>query len=126
MWTCRCGDNVIAILAKVRDQRMAIRQVVGRIAGLSSLQRDAAFDQLLILAGLRRLGSAVEEEAQRMPIIGDLRDHEVIGREYRKGVEEGRQVGELAVLRRQIEKRFGPLSDSNAQRLASRSADELE
>ena len=40
-----------------------------------------------------------------MPILNDILDHEVLGREYKKG----KQEGELALLRRQIEERFGPI-----------------
>src|SRR5205085_4845599 len=45
------------------------------------------------------------EEARKMPILNDILDHEVLGREYKRGL----QQGELTVLRRQIEKRFGSI-----------------
>ncbi len=73
----------------------------------------------LILAGLRKaLGKVVEEEAKKMPILNDIRDHEVLGREYK--------AGELVILRRQIEKRFGSVPDWAADQLANLSASELE
>jgi hypothetical protein len=50
------GDNVIAILAQLRDHRGAVRKIVERIAGLAAAERDKATAQLFILVGLRRLG----------------------------------------------------------------------
>jgi hypothetical protein len=46
----------------------------------------------------------------------------VLGREYKRGLQEG----ELTVLRRLIEKRFGAVPNWVEERLAGRSAAELE
>jgi hypothetical protein len=46
----------------------------------------------------------------------------VLGREYKRGL----QQGELTVLRRQIEKRFGAIPAWAEERLSSHSAAELE
>jgi hypothetical protein len=54
------GDNVIAILARLRDHEAAIRKIVCRIAELPEAERKAALTQLVLLAGLRRLGKTVE------------------------------------------------------------------
>ena len=93
-----------------------------------------------------------------MPILNDVLENKVLGREFKRGLEEGKQqgreegkqlgreegkqqgleegkqqgreegelFGELKVLRRLIEKRFGPLPDWAEKRLAARSASELE
>jgi len=53
-----------------------------------------------------------------MPILNDIRDHEVLGREYKRG--------ELAVLRLQIQKRFGAIPAWAEQRLSGMSAAEIE
>ena len=53
-----------------------------------------------------------------MPIFIDILENKVLGREYKRG--------ELTVLRRQIEKRFGAIPGWAEERLASRSAAELE
>ena len=116
------GDNIVAILTRLPDVRAAIHRVVERIADLPGEERDAAFAQLFILAGLRRLGDVVQEEARKMPILNDILDHDVIGPEYRRGVQEG----ELKILHRQIEKRFGKLPNWAEERLASRTTIELE
>jgi len=112
------GDTVIAILARLRDYKDAVRRVVERIAGLMPVERETALSQLLILAGLRHLEGTVEREVRRMPIFIDILENKVLGREYKRG--------ELTVLRRQIEKRFGAIPGWAEERLASRSAAELE
>jgi predicted transposase YdaD len=128
------GDNVIAILARLRDHKAAIGKIVGRIADLPAAERETALSQLLILAGLRRLEETVEREIQRMPVYIDLLENKVLGPAFKRGLEEGELKGklegelegELKILRRQIEKRFGPIPKWVAERLAARSAAELE
>lgn len=124
------GDNVIGILARIRDSKAAVHRIVGKIAELRAEEREAALNRLLILAGLRHLEELVEEEVRRMPILEDIRNHKVLGREYQRGldegVQEGLQKGEVTVLRRQIEKRFGKMPPWAEERLASFSISELE
>jgi len=112
------GDNVIAILARLRDHKAAIRKILGRIAHLPGSKRETALGQLLILAGLRRLEETVEREIQEMPVYIDISENKVLGPAFKKG--------ELAVIRRLIEKRFGPMPAWAEERLASRSTTELE
>jgi predicted transposase YdaD len=105
-----------------------------RIAGLATAERETALAQLMILAGLRHLSQAVEREKRNMPIDLDIRDHEVLGpmfieaeqKGHREGRREGRQEGELTVLRRLIEKRFGPLPIWAGDKLAALPASALE
>jgi predicted transposase YdaD len=132
------GDNVIAILARLRDHRVAVRKIVGRIASLAAAEREAALSRLLILAGLRRLEETVAREIQKMPVFIDILENKVLGPPFRRGLEEGRQAGlqeglqegelkgELRILRRQIEKRFGAIPAWAEERLAVRSTAELE
>lgn len=121
--SARVGDNIVAVLTRLPDLRSAVRQVVERIAALGAGEREAALAQLLILAGLRKtLGPVVEEEARKMPILNDILDHEVLGREFKKGVQEG----ERNLLRRQIERRFGTLPAWAEERLAQLTLPEVE
>jgi hypothetical protein len=120
------GDNVIAILTRLRDRRGAIHEIVGKISGLEGSQRDIALGQLIIVSGLRGLEEVVEEEIKKMPILNDIMDHKVLGREYKRGLQQGLQQGELTVLRRLIEKRFGAIPAWADERLSSHSAAELE
>jgi hypothetical protein len=57
-----------------------------------------------------------------MPILDDILQHRVLGREYKRG----RLEGELKIIRMQIEKRFGPLPDWAEQSLRNMTVDELE
>ena len=128
------GDNVIAILTRVRNHKAAIRQIVGRLGGLTKGAREVAFQNLLTLAGLRRMAAVVQEERAKMPFIIDLRENEVLGPPYKKGLAEGIEKGmakglrdgERRILQRLIVKRFGALSAADKKRLKSMSAAELE
>jgi hypothetical protein len=124
------GDNVIAILARLRDHKDAIRRIVVKIEASVEIDRETALQALLILAGLRGLEELVEEEARKVPIFYDILDNKVLGREFKKGLKEGELKGELKgelrVLRRQIEKRFGAIPERVEEHLATRSTTELE
>ena len=128
------GDNVIAILARLRDHKEAIRKIVQRIAGLESPDRERALGQLLILSGLRHLTSIVEQEVRKMPIHIDLMENDYLAPAYKRGLQEGELKGklegelkgELTVLRRLIAKRFGPIPTWAEERLTARTKVELE
>jgi hypothetical protein len=128
------GDNVIAILARLRDHKEAVRRIVKRIAGLAAMERETALAQLFILAGLRRLGTTVKQEAGHMPIQTSILEHDVLGPLFQRGVNEGRQEGrqegrregEQTILRRLLAKRFGDLPGWANEKLAALPAPELE
>jgi len=125
------GDNVIAILARLRDHKEAVRRIVAKIAVLAGAERETALKQLVILSGLRSLvATAVEKEIQKVPIFIDIMEHALLGPPFKKGLAEGRQEGkregELTILRRLIEKRFGAIPHWAEERLANRSTVELE
>lgn len=61
-----------------------------------------------------------------MPILDDIMDHEVLGRERKRGIALGIAEGERKVVLRQLGKRFGPVPDWAAQRLSNLSPTELE
>lgn len=132
------GDNVIAILTRLRDREGAIHEIVRRISELEGSQRELALRQLIILGGLRRLEESIEREARKMPLLDDILDNKVLGREYKRGVEQGVQQGvlqgvqqgvqqgELTLLRRMIEKRFGAVPGWAEERLSGWPPAELE
>ncbi|HXB67492.1 MAG TPA: DUF4351 domain-containing protein [Candidatus Acidoferrales bacterium] len=131
-------DNVIAILARLRDHKEAVRKIMERIASLAAAERETALRQLLILAGLRHLEEVVDQEARKMPIYIDIRENKVLGPAYERGLQEGELrgklegelkgelKGELTILRRLIEKRFGKIPNWAEERLTGRSTAELE
>ena len=87
------GDNVIAVLGRLRNQRSALREILDRIGKRSPVEREKALTGLMTLAGLRRLAGVVEEEAKRMPFDIDIMENEVLGREIRKGLRKGASTG---------------------------------
>ncbi|HMF76711.1 MAG TPA: DUF4351 domain-containing protein [Bryobacteraceae bacterium] len=123
-------DNLLAILTRLEDRARAIRQILTRIASLEEPARRAAFAQFLIISGMRRLAHAIQEEAQKMPILNDILEHEVIGpailQGRKEGMQEGRQEGRKELLRRILEKRFGQIPGWVETRLATLSAAELD
>ena len=120
------GDNVIAILTRLRDEREAVNEILDKLSNLDIDGREFYLRALLTLAGLRGLEETVEEEARKMPLLNDILENRVLGREFKRGLEQGVQQGELTLLRRLIEKRFGPMPQWAEERLAARSAAELE
>ena len=126
----RVGDNIVAILTRLKNVRDTIDRILQRIVELEPGEREEALTRLLLLSELRDLGERVEQEARKMPILNDILDHKVLGREYKKGRQEGRQEGiqqgELTILRRLIEKRFGAIPSWAEERLAQLSSAELE
>jgi hypothetical protein len=112
------GDNVIAILAGLRDHKEAVRKIVAKIARLAPAEREAALGQLVVLAGLRRLGRTLEKEIRKMPVYIDILENQILGPAFKRG--------ELTILRRLIEKRFGAIPDWAGERLANWPAHDLE
>jgi hypothetical protein len=122
-------DNVIAVLARLGNERDAVRRILARIAAARSTERGTALAELMTLAGLRKLSSTIEGEIAKMPILDDIMDHEVLGRERKRGIALGLAEG-LASERRMVSgliaKRFGPVPDWAKQRLEALATPELE
>ena len=70
----RVEDNVLAVLASLRDERDAVKRIL-RSIGRSGPRRRVAFEELMFLAGLRNLEPVIEREARQMPILNDIMDH---------------------------------------------------
>lgn len=124
------SDNVISILGRLKDRREAVRRVLRKISQLSGIERADAFQQLSILAGLRKLGAEIKEEVKQMPILDNIMDHDLIGPAIRQGMQQGMQQGfekgTRDVARHLIEKRFGPIPASFEQRFLAMTAPELD
>ncbi len=129
------GDNVLAIVTRLRDQQTAIEEILRKISSRDETRREQAIEQLLILAGLRGLEEAVEEAMLKMATLNDIiMSNKVLGREYKRGLEEGElkgelkgeREGELKLVRRLIEKRFGAIPEWADERLNNRPTEDLE
>jgi hypothetical protein len=121
----RVGDNVIAILTRLRSHANTVHEIVRKVLELEDDARVFYLQALLELAGLRGLEDLVAEEARRVPITESILNNKVLGREFKRGRDEGVHEGELELLRRMIEARFGRVPDWAAESLANRSAAEI-
>jgi len=112
------GDNIVAVLARLSDRIDAVRRILAKIAANEPEQRSRAITELMLLAGLRRLGNTIEKEMDSMPILNDIMDHEVFGRERRRG--------ERTALFVIMSERFGPVPAWARERIESLGSPELE
>lgn len=138
----RVEDNVIAVLARFGNNRAAVKRILRGIATKKRPERADALAKLTLLAGLRDLGPVIEGEVKQMPILNDIMDHPVLGRERKLGIklglekglekglergrEEGREEGERQIILRMIAKRFGPAPAPLVKRIKSMTAPKLE
>jgi hypothetical protein len=58
-------DNLLALLRRLQNPRVAVQRLLTRIASLVGTARADALAKLVILAGLRRLHPLIREEIQR-------------------------------------------------------------
>ncbi len=77
------------------------------------------------LPGLRRLSSLIDREAKQMPILNDIVNHKIIGRERKRGFEAGLEHGRQVLLK-MIVKRFGTVPPEVKKRVEALSAPGLE
>lgn len=147
----RLEDNILAVLAGVNDGREVARRILHKIAESAPEERSRALTELTVIAGLRgSAGVIIEEESKQMPILDDIMDHPVLGRERRRGIElgitkgievgrekgrqegrlegiqEGLQEGERQILLRLMSKRFGRIPASAKKRLEEMTPRQLE
>lgn len=120
------ADNVITILMQHPDRRGAVVDLLHRVGAAKPDERVEALAEILILAGLRRMAPLVQREIEKMPILDDIMDHEVLGPKLRAAMAQGRQEGERDMLARLIERRFGPIPEWALKRLDSMSTGDLE
>jgi len=111
-------DNVIAVLARLSDERTAVRRILQRISRRGSEQRAVAIDELTLLAGLRNMGKLIKREARHMPILDDIMDHDLYGPLLREGREKGRDEGRDLFLTL-VAERFGPVPAKFKKQIAS-------
>ena len=73
-------------------------------------------------------------EVRQLPLLDDIMDHPVLGREFRRGMEQGLKQGReqamrdgaLNLLLRQIQRRFGSVPAPLHERLTAMSGPEIE
>ena len=136
------GDQILAVLMRLKNPRKAIRRVLATIATLAARDREEALGQLMVICGLRGIETKVEEEIRKVPVLNSLLDHKVLGREFKKGREQGRNEGleqgleqglergriegEAKLLRRILEYRFKRLPKWATDKLATATPAQIE
>ena len=119
------GDQILALLMRLKTPREAVRRILATIAKLDAKAREEMLGQLMVICGLRGIETKVEEEI-RVPVLNSLLDHKVLGREFKKGLEQGEAKGEAKLLRRQLEYRFKRLPKGVADKLANAAPAQIE
>ncbi len=136
------SDNVLGILGRLQNSRDALRRILAKLVTLPREEAEFYCQAILILAGLRGLKEAAQEETQQMLTMKDL----IIGNEVlepayhqgleegrtegfrrglEEGLEEGRTQGERYLLRLLLEQRFGPLPSWAKQQLVGCSREDV-
>jgi len=111
-----------------------VKRILAGIEGCEPQRRMETLAELMLLSGLRSLGPPIEREAKQMPLLNDIMDHPVLGRERKRGIklgleqgrEEGREEGERQLLLRMMDKRFGPVTASVKKRILALSVPKIE
>src|SRR5580658_4154128 len=80
------GDNVLAVLTRLCEQPSAVRRGLKRIAAGPPGERNQALAELFIVAELRKITGNIKREVEKMPILVDIMDNEVLGPVLRKGL----------------------------------------
>ncbi len=128
------GDQILAVLMRLEDQKDAVGKVVDSITKLKGEKRDAALGQLLVLSGLRRLEGTVEREVGMRTGFGSILENKVLGREYKKGLAQGLEQGleqgviqgRALVVRNLLLKRFGKIPGWAEAKLLKANANDLD
>jgi hypothetical protein len=122
----RLEDNLLGILGRLSDHPAALRRILAKINEGRPETRYDALKELTILARLRNLVSVLEEETKRMPILEDIMDHEIIGRERKLGMALGRVEGQRNLVLSLISELFGTVPEWARRKIESLGEPELE
>ena len=133
------ADNEFALLTK-SDPEKVIRTVLDKLRTLQGQEQAAAATTFVIIGGILGIEEEIERRIDSQMI--DLMENKVFGpiirkeleqaleRGLQRGRQEGRQEGRVEgasrILRRMLEKRFGPLPPWANAKLAAASEETLE
>jgi hypothetical protein len=120
------GDNIVSILTRRGERPDTLREILERIKNGPSENREEALAEFAVIAGLRKLSAEVRKEATKMPIHYDIRDNEEFGPMFREEYAKGQATGQIKILLRLIEKRFGKVTTATRERIAGLQPGQLE
>lgn len=118
----------MALLAKPNEmtQREVIAKSLEQLHRLPADEQRIWVEKLMILSGLRAAEDIVREEAEKLGISLDIRDNKFFQEAYAAGIEDGIGKGEVAMLQRQLERRFGSLPEWAREQLEKANLGALE
>lgn len=111
-------DNLLAVLCRDGTTPVVVQRILRRLKRLPRQQQLDRLEQLLILSNLRKADALVIEEAHEMNFELDIE-----GSRFFSGLV---QKGEVRLLRRLLEQRFGPLPEWAERRLETADLAKLE
>jgi len=121
---------VLAFLARCDDTGERVRAILARLASLPEPMRRDTAAQLLVLSGLRGAAAVVLKEIRAMPIRIEIEENPFLHELFLKGLSEGEARGEARgkgeALLRLTERRFGPLSREQRERIGQADLATLE
>lgn len=132
-------DNMLALLTDTVDKKGVITRVMEKLAEIEGRRREDMALLFIILGGLRDLEKEIIERVEAMITMTDLLQNQVLGPALRdrfaageekgreqglregiqEGLREGLQEGRRDLLLKLLRARFGPITDSIRDRIAS-------
>ena len=115
-----------ASLTRTQDSRLLLDRIVQQVADIPELsERQEMSSYVQLMAGLKY----DKEEIRRVFREGMMREsviyQEILHEGEEKGREEGRQLGQRALISLQLEQRVGLLSEAQRDRISSLNLDQL-
>ncbi|MBF0185677.1 MAG: hypothetical protein HQM06_15000, partial [Magnetococcales bacterium] len=87
-------ENILAILCRQHDTQATLREILLRISELPGKARADALTSLLILSRLRKLEFTVKEEADKMALVFNIMENDVLRPIFLQAQLEAEQRGE--------------------------------
>ena len=114
--------NIVGFLCGQGATRANLQRILEKICRLKGKRRKDALEKLALLAGLRVASQTFAKEAVNMGLEAEIRDNPIISYYFK----EGRQEGEVNLLRKLLRKRFGKLPEWVTDYLKTATTSELE
>ncbi|MEO5339061.1 MAG: DUF4351 domain-containing protein [Magnetococcus sp. MYC-9] len=119
-------ENILAILCGMVDRDETIREILRRISRLPGKASADALAKLFILSRLRRLEVVVKKEAEEMALTFNVMENDVLRPMFLQAQMESEQKGEINVLTRLLQRRFGDLPPWATDKIAHATLATLE
>ncbi len=100
-------ENLLAILCRLGNERLTIREILQRIIPRPARERADALEKRVIPAGLRKLDLPVKKEIKEMVISIDVMENVIL----RDISEQDRRDEAAAIFRRLLVHRFGDVGE---------------